>query len=192
MAAGGSNLAPGFLVPIFFFSFTNEENRMLVRTTETTMPTIPTSTLFEHLDAAEKSELAEIKRRIKLQGRPVDSQPKGPAAAAVDEPITAPNLIRAYWRDADKRSIALEFDQPVVWNDALASQFYLDDTEGVVAGGSVTGHVLTVTLKEPGAFERITYLKETAWSQDNLLFGQNGMAALTFCNVPISSERENR
>ncbi len=105
----------------------------------------------------------------------------------VNRPITAPNLARAYYVDADRRSIALEFDQPVVWVDQLANQFYLDDTEGVVVGGMTKGNVLTLTLKESGAFERITYLKEMAWNQNNLLFGLNGMAALTFCNVPIQS-----
>jgi len=108
----------------------------------------------------------------------------------VEEPITAPNLIQAYYADAAKSSIALEFDQPVVWDDLLASQFYLDDTEGIVVGGAVKGNVLTLSLKEPGAFERITYLKEMAWQQDRILFGRNGMAALTFCNVPIFNERK--
>ena len=103
----------------------------------------------------------------------------------VDGPITAPNLVRACYTHAARRSIALEFDQPVVWDDLLASQFYLDDAEGSVVSGSVTGNVLTLTLKEPGAFERITYLKEMAWKQNNILFGKNGMAALTFCNVTI-------
>jgi hypothetical protein len=108
----------------------------------------------------------------------------------VDGPITAPNLIRACYADAAKRSIALEFDQPVVWNDSLATQFYLDDAEGHVVGGEATGNVLILTLKEPTAFERITYLKEKSWKQDNILIGENGMAALTFCNVPVSIEWE--
>jgi hypothetical protein len=103
----------------------------------------------------------------------------------VDGPITAPNLVRAYTPQTDRRSIALEFDQPVVWDEGLISQFYVDGAEGVVASGAVTGTVLTLTLKEPGAFERITYVKEMAWSQNKLLFGQNGMAALTFCDVLI-------
>ena len=109
----------------------------------------------------------------------------------LDEPITAPNFIQAYYADAARSSIALEFDQPVVWDDLLASQFYLDDTEGTIVSGTVKGNVLTLTPKEPGAFKRITYLKEMSWKQDNILFGQNEMAALTFCNVPVSSEREN-
>ena len=33
---------------------------------------------------------------------------------------------------------------------------------------------------------KVTYLDERAWSQDRLLVGKNGIAALTFCNVPVS------
>ena len=101
------------------------------------------------------------------------------------KPITAPNLRKATY--ATDRTIALEFDQPVLWADALAGQFYLDGEKDKVASGSVTGNVLTLTLKgkEASAAQKITYLKETAWSQDSLLNGANGLAALTFCEVPI-------
>ena len=103
----------------------------------------------------------------------------------VNGPITSPNLMQAYYAGAGGSLIALEFDQPVVWDDLLAGQFYLDDTERMVVGGAATGNVLTLAMKEPTASERITYLKEKSWTQDNILFGENGMAALTFCNVPI-------
>ncbi len=109
----------------------------------------------------------------------------------VDEPLTAPNLVRAYYTDAAKSSIALKFDQPIVWDDQLASQFYLDGTQGTVTSGSVTGNLLTLTLKEPTSSKQITYLKEKSWSQQKLLIGENGMAALTFCNVPVSMQGEN-
>jgi hypothetical protein len=45
--------------------------------------------------------------------------------------------------------------------------------------------MLTLTLKEASSAKLITYLKETSWSQDNLLMGANSIAALTFCKVPI-------
>ena len=41
-------------------------------------------------------------------------------------------------------------------------------------------------LKEPTTATKISYLKETRWSQEKLLFGKNKIAALTFCNVPIA------
>ncbi len=99
--------------------------------------------------------------------------------------ITAPNLRKASY--ATKDTIALEFDQPVVWADSLVSQFYLDGEKDKVASGSVAGNVLTLKLKEPSTATKITYLKEVAWNQDNLLTGANGIAALTFCNVPLQS-----
>ena len=96
--------------------------------------------------------------------------------------ITPPNLRHASYSAG---AIALEFDQPVVWTDALAGQFYLDGEKGKVASGRVSGNVLTLTLKEASAAKKITYLKEIAWNQDTLLLGANGLAALTFCEVPI-------
>ncbi len=104
----------------------------------------------------------------------------------VIESITPPNLQRAHFTTAAKDAIALEFDQPIVWTDALAGQFYLDGEKDKVVSGALNGNVLTLTLKEPTAATKLTYLKETAWSQDKLLLGTNGIAALTFCDVGIS------
>lgn len=107
---------------------------------------------------------------------------KKPAA-----PVTAPNLKTASFAGAD--SIRLEFDQPVVWNDALAGQFYLDGQKDKVASGSVSGNTLTLKLKQASTAKTITYLKEVAWKQDTLLIGTNGIAALTFCEVPIADRK---
>lgn len=104
---------------------------------------------------------------------------------AVTVAITAPNLKQAYYTGNSKDAIALEFDQPVVWTDSLINQFYLDDARDKVASGAVSGNVVTLTLKASSEAQKITYLKEMSWSQENLLIGGNGMAALTFCNVPI-------
>jgi hypothetical protein len=99
--------------------------------------------------------------------------------------ITAPNLKKAYYTSTAKDAIALELDQPVVWADVLASQFYLDGIADKVASGAVSGNVVTLQLKEASAVKKITYLKEMDWSQEKLMIGVNGIAALTFCNVPI-------
>ncbi len=101
-------------------------------------------------------------------------------------PISAPNLRSATF-NATRDSIMLEFDQPVVWNDKLVGQFYLDGEKGKVAAGSVTGSALTLKLKVPSTAKKITYLKEIDWNQDTLLNGVNGIAALTFCDVPIEA-----
>ncbi len=101
------------------------------------------------------------------------------------EPVSAPNLNVAAFAGNTMDTVTLEFDQPVVWNDALASQFYLDGEKDKVASGSVSENILTLKLKEPSTAKTITYLKEVKWSQDNLLMGKNGIAALTFCEVPL-------
>jgi hypothetical protein len=103
------------------------------------------------------------------------------------ESITPPNLVKATSNGKD--TIELEFDQPVGWADVLAGQFYLDGEKDKVASGSVKGNVLTLKLKEPGTATKITYLKEVKWSQETLLLGTNGIAALTFCNVPIATDK---
>jgi len=50
--------------------------------------------------------------------------------------------------------------------------------------------IRTWISSEPVQAHKITYLDETAWSQDRLLIGKNGIAALTFCNVPVLDERK--
>ena len=104
-------------------------------------------------------------------------------------PLTAPNLRRVAYTSAAQDTVTLEFDQPVVWTDALAGQFYLDGEKGKVASGSITGNVLTLKLTQPSAAKQITYLKEIAWNQDTLLLGANGLAALTFCEVPLQAAK---
>jgi hypothetical protein len=51
--------------------------------------------------------------------------------------------------------------------------------------------VVTLRLKEASAAKTITYLKEMSWSQDKLLVGANGIAALTFCEVPVAAASES-
>jgi hypothetical protein len=99
--------------------------------------------------------------------------------------ITPPDLKKAYYTSGRKDEIALEFDQPIVWNNSLASQFYLDGEKGGVASGAATGNVITLKLTAAATARALTYLDSRAWSQDNLLYGENGIAALTFCGVPI-------
>ena len=97
--------------------------------------------------------------------------------------ITPPNLVQATFTSSE--AIALEFDQPIVWNDKLANQFYLDGEKDKIASGNVVGNVVTLLLRNSSTAKRITYLKESNWNQDTLLNGTNGIAALTFCEVPI-------
>jgi len=101
--------------------------------------------------------------------------------------LTAPNLKRAAFSNVAKDTITLEFDQPVMWLDLLANQFYLEGEPDHVVSGSTKGNVLTLKLKSPSTAKNITYLKEVNWKQETLLIGENGLAALTFCEVPLLS-----
>ena len=55
----------------------------------------------------------------------------------------------------------------------------------MVASGSASANIVRLRLKRSSAAKTITYLKETNWSQDQLVMGINGIAALTFCDVPL-------
>ena len=105
----------------------------------------------------------------------------------VTTPITAPNLVQASFVSASRNEIRLQFDQPVVWHDALRSEFYLDGKRADIVLGNVSGNTLTLELRAPSTAQSLAYLHEKSWSQQRLLRGQNGLAALTFCNVPIGA-----
>jgi hypothetical protein len=103
----------------------------------------------------------------------------------ITDPVTSPNLVGASFSNKEKTGVVLEFDQPVVWNESLFNEFYFDGVNEKIASGAASGNTLVLTLKEASTASAITYLKEKNWSQDRLLFGKNGLAALTFCHVPL-------
>jgi hypothetical protein len=101
--------------------------------------------------------------------------------------ITPPNLKRVWYASEARDAIVTEFDQPVKWDNALAGQFYLNGRSGLVVGGAVAGNRVILNLTGSSAANNITYLDSKTWSQKTLLRGENGIAALTFCEVPIMS-----
>jgi hypothetical protein len=103
--------------------------------------------------------------------------------------ITAPDLERASFADGRRDLIVLAFDQPVVWSDALGKEFSLDGKPGAVASGHAEGTTLVLQLSAPSDATTITYLDSASWSPSRLLRGVNGIAALTFCEVPIEAEK---
>ena len=111
-------------------------------------------------------------------------------AKVFGQAITPPDLKKVYYTSDKRDEIALEFDQNMAWADSLTSQFYLDASgENQVTAGAVSGKVLTLKLKGAAAAKKITYLDSKSWSPNNLLYGENGIAALTFCEVPIQPSR---
>jgi hypothetical protein len=101
--------------------------------------------------------------------------------------VTAPDLVRALVAGG-KDEVVLEFDQPVEWRDELAGEIYLDGAKGLVVGGTAEGNQVRLKLKAGTTAKTVTYLQEKSWDQMRLLRGKNGIAALTFCEVPLVAE----
>lgn len=99
-----------------------------------------------------------------------------------------PNLKRAHFTSDKRDELILEFDYHIKWSDTLVSQFHLDGEPKQVVAGSANGSRITLKLKGPTKSRTVTYLDSVDWSPDNLLYGQNGRAALTFCDVLIETE----
>ncbi|MES2981605.1 MAG: DUF2341 domain-containing protein [Verrucomicrobiota bacterium] len=105
-------------------------------------------------------------------------------------PITAANLQRAYFTTEARNEIALVFDQEVAWNTGATTTFFLTDTNGTTSGsvtsGSATGNTIKLQVSGASTAATITYVKGlVTWSQSNLIYGANGIAALTFADVAI-------
>lgn len=99
-----------------------------------------------------------------------------------------PNLKRAYFTAQTRTELILEFDRPMNWSDKLVDQFHLDGESKQVVAGSVQGNRVTLKLKGPTEAKTVTYLDSANWNPDNLLYGENDLAALTFCEVPIETK----
>ena len=101
-------------------------------------------------------------------------------------PASPPNLLRAWVQQDKPNVIHLKFNQPVIWSADLCSEFLPDGQPGRVTSGKTLGNELELTLTQAdGAPHKLTYLDSANWSQKRLLKGQNGIAALTFCDVPV-------
>jgi hypothetical protein len=107
-------------------------------------------------------------------------------------PVTAPNLVRAYFTSNARTAIALEFDQAMSWSSFSLPNWYVNDVGGLVSSGSASGNVVTLQLSGPvGQTATLDYLKDASWSHTesvpSLLYGANGIPALTFADVPVSA-----
>ena len=106
-------------------------------------------------------------------------------------PADAPNLESVSFSNGRKNEIEIVFDQKVKWDEQVAGRFYLD---GVPAKGATlrgTGNGITLKLAGPTTAQTLTYIKGGTWKQDDAIIrGENDIAALTFCEVPIDSASE--
>ncbi|MBK8096065.1 MAG: DUF2341 domain-containing protein [Planctomycetes bacterium] len=100
--------------------------------------------------------------------------------------ITAPDLLHARFATATRDVVDLEFDQPVAFAEPLLDQFHVGADAKVIAG-SVSGNTLRLQLDRAPTAATITYLASRGWRPGRVLRGTNGIAALTFCDVPIGA-----
>jgi len=98
--------------------------------------------------------------------------------------VTPPRLVSVTRDKAKPSTIVVTFDQPVFWTDSLRSEFLIDGKRGLVQRGASHKNTLRLELSTPGG-STLTYLDSATWSQQRLLRGSNGIAALTFTGIPI-------
>jgi len=101
------------------------------------------------------------------------------------QPVTPPNLVSASYTSEKMNEVALVFDQPMGWLSESANELYLDGQRGMVASGRCDGNAITLKLTEPSTAKTIKYVAGGSWQQERVMRGKNGIAALTFCDVPI-------
>ncbi|MEY4176437.1 MAG: hypothetical protein RLY70_11 [Planctomycetota bacterium] len=106
--------------------------------------------------------------------------------------VAAPNLVGVRFATPARDQLVLEFDQPMLWADTLAKELRLDGQPGQVQSGEAKGRIVALKLLGPANAKRISYLDSATWNPDNLLVGENGLAALTFWEVPIGLPVQER
>ena len=82
----------------------------------------------------------------------------------------------------------------MVWKDECKAWIELDRVKAPIASGKVVGNTITLQLSASADAKTIGYISGRAWDgrADKLLLGANGLAALTFCEVPIAASKAAR
>ena len=112
---------------------------------------------------------------------------------APQRPITPPNIQSVSYTSGRRDAIQLVFDQNVTWQEEVAGRFYLDGDPAGVTAVSGTGNIVKLQLAGPTTAKTLTYIQGGKWRQeDAIIWNDNHIAALTFCEVPIRDERPQR
>ena len=108
--------------------------------------------------------------------------------------VTAPDLKRAWFTTSARDEIALDFGQP---HDLEGRDEEGDPSRrsaAQISTGTADGNMIRLQLTAPTTAKTIGYLFGRDWDgkPDSLLFGANGIAALTFCDVPITDSSKGK
>ena len=107
------------------------------------------------------------------------------------EPVTPPDIQSVSYTSERRDEIKLTFDQDVKWSDEVARQFYLNDDSAELNAIGGAGRIITLKLSRPSTAKNLSYIRGGKWRQEEaIIWGSNGIAALTFCEVPIRPHRE--
>jgi len=151
------------------------------------------ATGFDGLHYADEGYIQNAEELTRLVGRDFYN------SSDVDN-IDAPNIRRVYYSNAERTSLTLEFGegQAVNWNEQLGTlllknYFYPDGLDGQVSAGKAVGSRIVLTLKNPLAASKLTYMppKNDPSTPDTPFRGpyitnKRGMRALSFYEFPIS------
>ena len=100
--------------------------------------------------------------------------------------ITPPNIRNVEYISERRDEIRLTFDQEVTWEADIAQRFYLDGEELDLTADKGTSKTIFLKLTTPTTAKTLSYLKGGKWRpEDAIVRGTNGIAALTFCELPI-------
>ena len=96
--------------------------------------------------------------------------------------LNGPNVQRAWFTTSAHNEIALEFDQNMKWNALSTVNFFLDRVGDKVSSGSASGKIVKLQLIGASSALTIGYVVDQFWDANpaNLLYGSNGIAALSF------------
>ncbi len=102
------------------------------------------------------------------------------------EPVTPPDIQSVSYTSDRRDEIKLTFDQDVKWSDEVARQFYLNDDSAELNAIGGAGRIITLKLSRPSTAKNLSYIRGGKWrQQEAIIWGSNGIAALTFCEFPI-------
>ena len=100
--------------------------------------------------------------------------------------ITPPNIRSVSYVNDRKDEIKLVFDQNLKWDEEIIERFYLDDDSAKLTAASGSGKIIILKLAGPSAAKNLSYVRGGKWKQEqDIIWGANDIAALTFCEVPI-------